>query len=244
MQHLRGLGAPVKDVARRRGARRSATGTLEESVAAVLAFLDADLAGDAEPPGRRARPGDSSSPGSPALIPRPRNRKAAMKLREDARWSLVVPTSMGVRITPENRQPVHTADRFVLQATSAETNVAAVVSHLGEPTKVLTAFVAGLADGRASSRPTCAGPEHELRGPGAAAGRRLGLPPPVQHRRLRLRRTRPARLPSLFFPFFSPPRNYFLNKKTNKKIGEFFSNDLVAISKINNFNLLNPKFNR
>jgi 2-dehydro-3-deoxygluconokinase len=66
-----------------------------------------------------------------------------MKLRQDARWSLVVPTSMGVRITPENRQPVHTADRFVLQATSAETNVAAVVSHLGEPTKVLTAFVAG-----------------------------------------------------------------------------------------------------
>ena len=66
-----------------------------------------------------------------------------MKLREDARWSLVVPTSMGVRITPENRQPVHTADRFVMQATSAETNVAAVVSHLGEPTKVLTAFVAG-----------------------------------------------------------------------------------------------------
>ena len=63
--------------------------------------------------------------------------------REDARWALVVPTSMGVRITPENRQPVHTADRFLLQATSAETNVASVVSHLGLPTKVLTAFVAG-----------------------------------------------------------------------------------------------------
>lgn len=66
-----------------------------------------------------------------------------MKLREDARWALVVPTSMGVRITPENRQPVHTADRFFLQATSAETNVASVVSHLGEPTLVLTAFVKG-----------------------------------------------------------------------------------------------------
>ena len=66
-----------------------------------------------------------------------------MQLREEARWSLVVPTSMGIRITPENRQPVHTSERFVLQATSAETNVAAVVSHLGEPTKVLTAFVAG-----------------------------------------------------------------------------------------------------
>lgn len=64
-----------------------------------------------------------------------------MKLREDAQWSLVVPTSMGVRITPDNRAPVHTADRFLLQATSAETNVASVASYLGEPTKVLTAFV-------------------------------------------------------------------------------------------------------
>ena len=38
---------------------------------------------------------------------------------------------------------MHTADRFFLQATSAETNVASVVSHLGEPTLVLTAFVKG-----------------------------------------------------------------------------------------------------
>lgn len=66
-----------------------------------------------------------------------------MKLRDDAKWSLVVPTSMGVRITPDNRAPVHTADRFMLQATSAETNVASVVSFLGQPTKVLTAFVKG-----------------------------------------------------------------------------------------------------
>ncbi len=66
-----------------------------------------------------------------------------MKLRDDARWSLVVPTSMGVRITPEDRQPVHTSDRFLLQVTSAETNVASVPSQLGEPAKVLTAFVEG-----------------------------------------------------------------------------------------------------
>ena len=66
-----------------------------------------------------------------------------MKLREDARWALVVPTSMGVRITPENRQPVHTADRFFLQATSAETNVASVASYLGLRVKVLTTFVKG-----------------------------------------------------------------------------------------------------
>ena len=66
-----------------------------------------------------------------------------MKLREDARWALVVPTSMGIRIAPEAGQPVHTADRFLMQVTSAETNVASVVSYLGLPVKVLTAFVAG-----------------------------------------------------------------------------------------------------
>ncbi len=66
-----------------------------------------------------------------------------MQLREDARWSLVVPTSMGVRITPVDRQSVHTADRFMMQVTSAETNVASVVSYLGEPAKVLTTFVEG-----------------------------------------------------------------------------------------------------
>ena len=37
---------------------------------------------------------------------RPQEREHTMELREDARWALVVPTSMGVRITPENRQPV------------------------------------------------------------------------------------------------------------------------------------------
>src|SRR5659263_391226 len=66
-----------------------------------------------------------------------------MKLREDAKWGVVVPTSIGVRITPENRQPVHTSQNFFMQVTSAETNVASVVSYLGEPTKVLTAFVEG-----------------------------------------------------------------------------------------------------
>lgn len=66
-----------------------------------------------------------------------------MQLRENAVWSLVVPTSMGVRITPENRAPVHTADRYIMQATSAESNVASVLSYLGEPAKVLTAFVKG-----------------------------------------------------------------------------------------------------
>lgn len=52
-----------------------------------------------------------------------------------------MPTSMGVRITPVNGQPVHCSDTFHMQATSAETNVASVSSYLGLPVKVLTTFV-------------------------------------------------------------------------------------------------------
>lgn len=64
-----------------------------------------------------------------------------MTFREDAQWALVVPTSMGVRITPINRQPAHTAHHWEMQATSAESNVLGVAASLGMPTKVLTAFV-------------------------------------------------------------------------------------------------------
>lgn len=66
-----------------------------------------------------------------------------MKFREDARWSEVIATSMGVRITPEERRPTHVADRFYLQATSAESNVGSVAAALGEPVMALTAFVEG-----------------------------------------------------------------------------------------------------
>ena len=62
-------------------------------------------------------------------------------LRKDFKWALVVPTSMGVRITPANGQPVHCSDTFHMQVTSAETNVASVLSYLGLPVKVLTTFV-------------------------------------------------------------------------------------------------------
>lgn len=64
-----------------------------------------------------------------------------IELRKDFTWSLVVPTSMGVRITPTNGQPVHSSETFLMQATSAETNVASVSSYLGLPVKVLTTFV-------------------------------------------------------------------------------------------------------
>jgi 2-dehydro-3-deoxygluconokinase len=66
-----------------------------------------------------------------------------MKFRDNAAWSLVVPTSMGVRLTPDAGQTVHSSSRFTMQATSAESNVASVSSHLGLPVKVLTSFVAG-----------------------------------------------------------------------------------------------------
>ena len=66
-----------------------------------------------------------------------------IKLKDNCRYSLLVPTSMGVRITPENGQPVYSSDVFRMQATSAETNVASISSYLGLPVKVLTAFVEG-----------------------------------------------------------------------------------------------------
>jgi 2-dehydro-3-deoxygluconokinase len=65
----------------------------------------------------------------------------AIQLKKDFTWSLLVPTSMGVRITPVNGQPVHSSDTFKMQATSAETNVASISSYLGLPVKVLTTFV-------------------------------------------------------------------------------------------------------
>ena len=64
-----------------------------------------------------------------------------IELRKNFKWSLVVPTSMGVRITPVNAQPVHCSDTFIMHVTSAETNVASVPSYLGLPVKVLTTFV-------------------------------------------------------------------------------------------------------
>jgi 2-dehydro-3-deoxygluconokinase len=65
----------------------------------------------------------------------------SIKLKKDFTWALLVPTSMGVRITPVKGQPVHSSDTFLMQATSAETNVASIPSYLGLPVKVLTTFV-------------------------------------------------------------------------------------------------------
>jgi len=66
-----------------------------------------------------------------------------MELRKDAKYAMVIPTSMGIRITPLNGQPVHSSDLYKLQATSAESNVGSVASYLGLPVKILTTFVKG-----------------------------------------------------------------------------------------------------
>ncbi|MFH1706397.1 MAG: sugar kinase [Planctomycetota bacterium] len=66
-----------------------------------------------------------------------------IELRPKSQWALVVPTSMGVRLTPPNGQPVHCSNTFMMQATSAESNVASVSAYLGLPVKILTTFVKG-----------------------------------------------------------------------------------------------------
>lgn len=65
----------------------------------------------------------------------------SLNLKKNCRYAMLVPTSMGTRLTPENGQPVHASNKFTLQATSAETNVASISSYLGLPVKVLTTFV-------------------------------------------------------------------------------------------------------
>ena len=67
----------------------------------------------------------------------------SLELKKNCRYALLVPTSMGVRLTPDDGQPFHCSRRFTMQATSAETNVASVASYLGLPVKVLTTFVKG-----------------------------------------------------------------------------------------------------
>ena len=64
-----------------------------------------------------------------------------MKLLKQAKIDLITITSMGVRITPVNRQPVHTSQLFEMRSTSAETNVLNISASLGLQTKALTKFV-------------------------------------------------------------------------------------------------------
>ncbi len=66
-----------------------------------------------------------------------------IELKKNCKYALVIPTSMGTRLTPMNGQPFHSSDTFMMQATSAESNVGSVASYLGKPVKILTAFVQG-----------------------------------------------------------------------------------------------------
>ena len=66
-----------------------------------------------------------------------------MELKKNCKYAMIIPTSMGVRLTPENGQPFHCSDTFKMQATSAESNVGSASSFLGMNVKILTAFVKG-----------------------------------------------------------------------------------------------------
>jgi 2-dehydro-3-deoxygluconokinase len=94
-----------------------------------------------------------------------------MELRQDARYAMIIPTSMGIRITPVNGQAVHSSELFKMQATSAESNVGSTASFLGLPVKILTTFVKGspiarfIKDNLASRHMDYEGPEIEQGNP-------------------------------------------------------------------------------
>ena len=94
-----------------------------------------------------------------------------IELKENCRYNLVIPTSMGTRLTPLNGQPFHCSDTFKMQATSAESNVGSVSSYLGLRVKILTAFVKGspvsrfIKDNLAGRHMEFEGPEFEQDGP-------------------------------------------------------------------------------
>ena len=95
----------------------------------------------------------------------------SLTLKQDAKYALLVPTSMGVRLTPADRQPFHCSDTFKMQVTSAESNVASVSSFLGLKVKILTAFVKDspiarmIKDNLAGRHMDYEGPELEQDGP-------------------------------------------------------------------------------
>ena len=65
-----------------------------------------------------------------------------VQVNKPKQYALMTATSMGVRITPVDCQPVHTSSLYQMQATSAESNVLSISAALGLRTKVLTKFVA------------------------------------------------------------------------------------------------------
>jgi len=90
--------------------------------------------------------------------------------KTDAHIDLLVPTSMGVRLTAAEGQPMHCGGPMMMQVTSAESNVASVSSYLGLKTRILTKFVKGspisrlIKDNLASRHMEVEGPEIEQGG--------------------------------------------------------------------------------
>ena len=66
-----------------------------------------------------------------------------VEVKKGCKYALACVTSMGVRITPQNRMAVHNSNVFYLQSTSAETNVLNVASSLGMKCLAMTKFVEG-----------------------------------------------------------------------------------------------------
>ena len=64
-----------------------------------------------------------------------------LRINKQVAYSLLIPTSMGVRITPADRQPVSTSYTYHMQSTSAESNVGNIAASLGLRVKLLTTFV-------------------------------------------------------------------------------------------------------
>ena len=64
-----------------------------------------------------------------------------LKLRENSKYAIACPTSMGIRICPPNGAPVNTSNYYYMQATSAESNAVNISSSLGYKGLVLTNFV-------------------------------------------------------------------------------------------------------
>lgn len=96
-----------------------------------------------------------------------------MKLKEDARYAMLIPTSMGIRITPVNGQPVHSSELFRMDVTSAESNVGSTASYLGLPVKILTSFVKGSPIAR-KIRDNLAGRHMDVEGPEVEQGNPWG----------------------------------------------------------------------
>ena len=100
-----------------------------------------------------------------------------IQLREKYKYGLVIPTSMGVRMTPLDRQPVHTSNLYMMhyergierweyrRLIGREREAADGVRE-GQPDRRVH-------QGRASAA------QSFVRGTGGRSGRPLGLPAPV-----------------------------------------------------------------